>query len=259
MKQIAFAAIVLVALAAGCAPVPPATPTERGQTSYTRPTILISTTKGEMKAVLFPVFVQYQGKIGMDPREEQFTAFLNGVDHYNGDQVVGYYNKAVASLRDEGLDEFVYFTSISNDRNFKIQPQPRSDIQPVRGTLSVMRLDSGEQAGIYADKRRFMIVRRIVRKVGNQELSLLRGTHFPIGQIVTGFDVLDKLDANDRINSITMLKQSEWIEVSAKRLQMLSDGEIDNFADVLEQQIPPPPKKTAPNAGIIVPGPVGGP
>ena len=255
MKRILFIAMLFAALAVGCTrTTPPVGPTEHGQSSYARPTILISTTKGDMKAVLFPVFVEFGGKVGMDPREEQFTAFLGGVDHYVDDKVVGYYNGAVASSRDEGLDEFIVFTSVSKDPNFRINPQPRSDIQPVRGTLCMMRMDSGNEAGIYADKRQFMIVRRIVRKYHGQELSLLRGTHFPIGQIVAGLDVLDKLTASDTIKSITMLKQSEWVDVSAKRLQMLGDGEIDNFADVLK-----PPADDESGAKPESSAPAGGP
>jgi hypothetical protein len=107
-----------------------------------------------------------------------------------------------------------------------------------------LRFDSGNQPGIYADKRKFMVVRKIVRHLPGQDVYPLRGTHFPIGQVIEGFDVLDKLGQTDRIINITMLK--DGTPVSAERLQMLGKGQIDNFADVLNETAVPPP---APPAG----------
>jgi hypothetical protein len=153
----------------------------------------------------------------------------------------GYYSNAAVNTRKDVFGEYAIFYNRAG-KDFALEAMPR-DVQPVRGTLCIMRLDSGDQPGIFADKRRLLIVRRINLTIGGQEVAPLRGTHFPIGQVTEGLDVLDKLGPDDSIVGITMLKDST--PVSAEKLELLGNPElasqrgvkpIDNFADVLSDK-----------------------
>jgi hypothetical protein len=233
MKRLLFLTILCAIAGAGCKTTNPVGD-ESAATTLMRPTIIISTTKGDMKVVLFPVFVLIDGKLYEEPREKQYIEFLKGVEE-------GYYNNAAFTSQKDIFGEYAIFSNAAG-KDYTLEALPR-DIQPVRGTLCIMRLDSGNRPGIFADKRRFMIVRKIRRNIGGQELAPLRGTHFPIGQVIEGYEVLDKLGLSDSIVSITMLKQGT--PVNAKKLELLGNDAlaeqrkvkpIDNFADVLSDK-----------------------
>jgi len=244
MKKLLLFSALFVATLAGCKATPPDGGDVEKGTTMMRPAIVISTTKGDMKVVLFPVFMLIGGKAYQETWETQYTEFITGVN-------TGYFVGATVEPKKlPPLAEYACFTSTSPDTQYVVEAWPR-DVQPVRGTLCVLRFDSGNQPGIYADKRKFMVVRKIVRHLPGQDVYPLRGTHFPIGQVIEGFDVLDKLGPTDRIINITMLK--DGTPVSAERLQMLGKGQIDNFADVLNETAVPPPAPPRPD-GTAPPG-----
>ena len=231
MKRLLILTALCALGAAGCTTTRPSGD-ESGKAIVMRPTILISTTHGDMKAVLFPFYALIEG----NPYAElHYNDFLRRIDD-------GYYNKAVATPRRELLVEYLRFSSASPGKDFEVPAFPR-DVQPVRGTICIMRLNSGDNSSIFADMRNLMIIRKIKRNVSGQEVSPLRGMHFAIGQVVEGFDVLDKLGPNDSIVAITMLKEQTL--VNAKKLEMLSNPTLakerkvkplDNFADVLSDK-----------------------
>ena len=224
--------MLCVAAAAGCKNGPPATESEAGKTEVTRPVILISTTKGDIKVVLFPVFVPYKGELVVDVRENQYMEFIKGIDS-------GYYSNSavIPHNKEEPFYEYAIFASPIRDQQ-QLDAMPRA-VQPVRGTLCLMQEENPDGPGIYAVKSRFMIVRKMTRSIHGNPVSLLWGAHFPVGQVIEGLNVLDQLGRGDKILSITRPKDAkgnyEAVAVSAKRLEMLTNGEIDNFADVLKE------------------------
>ena len=200
-------------------------PAETHSATVMRPTVVINTTKGPIKVMLFPQCVEYKGEFLLDGRETHYRAFTDGV-------ITGYYNDAAVIPKKEVLADYVWFFKASQSKDYAIEYLPGSMVQPVRGTLCVMRLDSAGKPGIFADKRSFMIVRKVVRKIGDREYYPLKGIHFPIGQVINGWEVLDKLDGKDRITGI---EKGAPTPVKTSKLEMLEKEEIDNFGAVLEE------------------------
>ncbi len=227
MRRLLIPVLLCVLLAAGCngGPAPVESGNETQRVTVLRPTYVINTTKGPIKVALFPTYREYEGKFYIDGTETQYLAFVEGAHS-------GYYNGAPAIPVRKVVADYVWFFSRSRSGDYAVPYLPKSNIQPVRGTLCVMRLDSANRPGIYADKRSFMIVRNIATEIGGREQFPLKGIHFPIGQVVEGWKVLDKLGKDD---SIVSMEKGADTTVSAEKLKMLSEGKIDDFAKVLEK------------------------
>lgn len=224
MKILMIPALLCALFLAGCSGGPAAT-TESRSVTVMRPTVVINTTKGPIRAVLFPIYAEYEGEFLIDGHETQYLAFTDGVH-------AGYYNGASVIPAGEALADYVWFFQGAKGGNYEVEYMPKSLVQPVRGTLCVMRLDRPDRPGIYADRRSFMVVRKVVREYAGQEQFPLKGIHFPIGQVIEGLETLDKLDKTDRVTSIV---NGPDAPVSTEKLEKLGTGEIDNFAEVLEK------------------------
>ena len=220
MKSIATTLLVLLAVAAsGCKNNDGTTRPEGNKPEpkfFNCPTIIIKSTQGDMRVVLFP----------SQPATQHFIHFVENAKK-------GYYNgcKILFEHEPHGIYEYAVLRNTSGAGGKMLQTARFANFHPVRGTLCIRQLFT--DADIYADPYSFVLIKENLRQLAGQELRMLSGSMFCIGQIISGLDILDKLTEKDTILGIV---DGTPFSVSTEKYAKLSTSEIDNFADVLKTE-----------------------
>jgi len=220
MKSIATALFILLAVAAAsCTSKNGATGPANNKPEpkfFNCPTIIIKSTQGDMRVVLFP----------SQPATQHFIHFVENAEK-------GYYNRCKIQFVREphGIYEYAVLRNTSDAGGKRLQTMRLANFHPVRGTLCIKQLFT--DADIYADPYSFVLIKENRRQLGGGELRMLSGSMFCIGQIISGLDVLDKLTGKDTILGIV---DGTPISVSTEKYAKLGTSEIDNFADVLKTE-----------------------
>jgi len=222
MKSIATALFVLLTVAAsGCKSKNGATGPDGNKPEpkfFNCPTIIIKSTQGDMRVVLFH----------SQPTTQHFIHFIENAEK-------GYYNgcKIQFKHKPRGINEYVVLRNTSDAGGEMLQTMRLANFHPVRGTLCIKQLFRTGDTNIYADPYSFILIKENLRQYKGQELRLLSGEMFCIGQIISGLDILDKLTGKDTILDIV---DGMPISVSTEKYAKLGTSEIDNFADVLKTE-----------------------
>ncbi len=220
MKSIATALFILLAVAAsGCTSKNGATGPDGNKPEpkfFNCPTIIIKSTQGDMRVVLFP----------SQPATQHFIHFVENAEK-------GYYNgcKILFEREPHGFYEYAVLRNTSDAGGKTLQTMRLANFHPVRGTLCIKQLFT--ETDIYADPYSFVLIKENLRQLAGEELRMLSGDMFCIGQIISGLDVLDKLTGKDTILGVV---DGTPISVSTEKYAKLGTSEIDNFADVLKTE-----------------------
>ncbi len=238
MKTTVLLAITLIAitLVAGCTSGPT---TEQPRTYkdafINKPTVVITTTRGEIRVVLF----------ASSENEKHYEIFFR---FFVNTATRGYYNGIINPVYGRSRTyETVMFYRAENPRSeHTIETQKFLNVQPTHGTLYYNNKQTARDLPMpRAIVSHFCIVTKTSQDFGYPKEIMLpnAGTTYCIGQVVEGMDVLEKLAAKNRdenkdkeypVDRVISIKQGPDYKVSARKYADLCNGRITRFDEVLE-------------------------